>query len=191
MNRRPSAPQAVVRRPFPAVVAAVVLALCLAAYPLAAAHADSCEGQVICLNPITKPTREPTPTQAPTSAAPTPVQPAPAPTQAPTAAPAPSTSEAAEGEPSPEETATATPSATATSIPFSSAAPHTAAAAPTDSNWNKPAEESAKVKQAAAVMEKEGPDTAGLTSIMGGVLLVAVGGMALALWNRNRLQSSH
>jgi hypothetical protein len=40
-------------------------------------------------------------------------------------------------------------------------------------------------------MEKEGPDMAGLTSIMGGVLLVAVGGLALALWNRNRLQSSH
>lgn len=175
-------------RPVPAMLAAVILALCLLAFPVAVAHAEegACPpGQAICLAPA-KPsdTPTPTPTQEPVKPAPpdpkpTPVLPAPtvapvAPQPAPTAAPE---------SPALTETATPTPS---TPVP----APSAATAPPsTESNWNKPIENSKKATQAAVVVGKDGPgsDMGGLMAIMGGVLLIGLGGLAFALWSRNRL----
>ncbi|MBT2514101.1 hypothetical protein [Arthrobacter sp. ISL-30] len=197
MNRRPSAPKTAVNRPLPIALMAVALAMCLTAFPLATAHAEAADcapGQAICLNPAPKPTQEPRPTQPPAEPpAPEPAEPQPAPaapqeTAAP-AAPAP-----------PAETATATPEATATDGPSpsvtatpipSAALPSTAAALSTAPDWNKPIEENAKAKQAAVVVGKggQGANTFALMAIMGGVLLIGLGGLAFALWGRNRLSS--
>jgi hypothetical protein len=58
----------------------------------------------------------------------------------------------------------------------------------TESNWNKPVTKSAKPTQAAAVSDSDGPGFGdqGLPTILVGVLLVGLGGMAFAWWSRNR-----
>lgn len=64
-----------------------------------------------------------------------------------------------------------------------------AAAPSTESNWNKPITKSTKqTPAAAAVSTGDGPgfgDT-GLLTIMLGVLLVGLGGLAFAWWGRSR-----
>jgi hypothetical protein len=67
----------------------------------------------------------------------------------------------------------------------------TTAAATTESNWNKPATTPAKPTQAAAVSGSDGsgfgePE---LLTILVGVLLMALGGVAFAWWGRNRLSA--
>lgn len=199
MNRRPSAPKTAVNRPLPIALMAVALAMCLTAFPLATAHAEAANcapGQAICLNPAPEPTQEPSPTQPPAqppAPAPAEPQPAPAAPQQPTAAPAAPAPPAEAATATPEATATdgPSPSVTATPIP-SAASPSTAAALSTAPDWNKPIEDNEKPKQAAVVVVgKDGPgaDTFALMSIMGGVLLVGLGGLAIALWSRNRLSS--
>ena len=59
-----------------------------------------------------------------------------------------------------------------------------------DSNWNKPVTKSATPTQAAA-SKGDGPGFGdpGLLTIMAGVLLVGLGGLAFAWYGRNRLST--
>lgn len=74
----------------------------------------------------------------------------------------------------------------ATSAPGS--APSTAGP-PSEPNWNKPVTKSANPTQAAALSKGGGPGFGdpGLLTIMAGVLLVGLGGLAFAWYGRNRL----
>lgn len=114
--------------------------------------------------------KPPTPTQAPP---PQPAEPAPAPV--PTLAPEPS--ETAVQETPSAEAVTSAPGATPSTSPS------------TDSNWNKPLTKSASPTQAAAAPKGDGPGFGdpGLLSVMAGVLLVGIGGLAFAWWGRTRL----
>lgn len=200
MNRRSSAPKAAVRRPLSTALAAVAMAMSLCAFPIANAHAEPgkcAPGQAICLGPQPEPTQEPAPSQPPAEAPkPAPAEPQPVPTvpPQPTVAPvapvAPAPPVVPAEAPSPTATEAPTPSNTPTPIP-SSAAPSTSAPPSTESNWNKPIQETAKAKQAAVVVGKGGPpaNMFALFAIMGGVLLVGLGGLAFALWSRNKLSS--
>ncbi|WP_216363336.1 hypothetical protein, partial [Arthrobacter sp. Hiyo1] len=65
----------------------------------------------------------------------------------------------------------------------------TASASPSaSSNWNTPIQDGLKATQAASVSGTKGPgsDMFAVIAIMGGVLLVAAGGIAFALWSRHR-----
>ncbi|WP_230118977.1 hypothetical protein, partial [Arthrobacter sp. Bi83] len=76
-----------------------------------------------------------------------------------------------------------------------SAGPTTSAGpsgAPVDSNWTRPIETQAEASHEAVVSANgKGPGAGmfGLFALMGGVLLVGLGGLAFALWSRNRLAS--
>lgn len=201
------------------VVPAVLLTAGLLLAPAAAAQAAPCEGKFSCAptegldDPLPtqpglapeadkKPSPKPEPTRVrETQVAPAPegpAAPAPAPkvesprpavTQAPaTVAPQPAgpASSSSERTPDPEETvASATPSASPSVSP-SSASPSPS----TSSNWDTPVDKG-KETQAAMMTSGSfsGPNMLGLFGILGGVLLVGLGGLAFALWSKNRLSS--
>lgn len=197
MTRRSSAhsggaTRAAVRRPFSVALAGVAMAVVMCAFPLLSAHAETV------LIPV--PTASPSPSTAPVPTEPTPTQPtvepvpakppvvvsAPPAPAAPT--PAPMTQVTVEAEPSvtPSEAPTVSSSATP------SASPTTSSASPSaSSNWDTPIQDGLKATQAAAVSGAKGPgsDMFAVIAIMGGVLLVAAGGIAFALWSRNRFAS--
>ena len=58
-----------------------------------------------------------------------------------------------------------------------------------ESNWNKPIDDGKEASQAAFVSDKpaSGNGLFGILAIMAGVLLVGLGGLAFALWSRNRI----
>jgi hypothetical protein len=58
----------------------------------------------------------------------------------------------------------------------------------TESNWNKPVTKSSEPTQAAAVSASKGPGFGdpGLLTVLVGVLLMGMGGLAFAWWGRNR-----
>ncbi|MCA4133673.1 hypothetical protein [Arthrobacter sp. M4] len=174
------------------LLSVTLLAICLAAFPALAAHAenDCPPGQPLCLFP-SKPSDSPKPDPTTTARPTTPPAPEPAPVApAPPAAPAPAASTAAPAPAEPGPTTTGSPSAASTStvtpIPSMAAA---SAAPSSEPNWNKPVESSKRATQAAAVVAKDvgGVDLGGLMAIMGGVLLIGLAGLAFALWSRNRL----
>ncbi|MDR6985748.1 outer membrane biosynthesis protein TonB [Paenarthrobacter nitroguajacolicus] len=196
------------------VVPAVLLAAGLLLAPAAAAHAAPCEGKFSCapsegvqdplptqpsLAPETdkKPTPKPEPTRvretqvAPAPAAPEPTVEAPRPvaTHAPvTVAPQPGNPASSSSEPVPtvdETVAPATPSASP------SASPSPASPGPSkSSNWNTPVDKGKETQAAVlATSSFSGPNMLGLFGILGAVLLVGLGGLAFALWSKNRLSS--
>ncbi|WP_159708472.1 hypothetical protein [Arthrobacter sp. 18067] len=193
------------------VVPAVLLAAGLLLAPAAAAQAAPCDRNFSCApsegadDPLpTQPAlapeadKKPTPKPEPTRVRETQIAPAPAPTveaprpvvtQAPAkvapqpASPASSPSEAA---PTPEATvASATPSATP-SASATSASPSPSKS----SNWNTPVDKGQETQAAVLASNSiEGPNMLGLFGILGGVLIVGLGGLAFALWSKNRLSS--
>ena len=85
--------------------------------------------------------------------------------------------------------ASATPSDTPSATPSGSTG--SASASPTvSSNWNTPVGKD-KPTQAAAMASSSfsGPNMLGLFGLLGAVLLVGLGGLAFALWSKNRLSS--
>lgn len=195
-----SATRAAVRRPFSVVLAGISMAMVMGAFPLLSAHAETAgapgQGQVsqpptatpgpapILIEPKPAPAKSETP--APVQPAPAPPAPvAPAPPAEPAPVPAPVTQVTVEPEPSiapSEAPAAASPATT-------SASPTTGSASPSaSSNWDTPIQEGIKATRAAAVSGDKGPgsDMFGVIAIMGGVVLVAAGGIAFALWSRNR-----
>ncbi|GAA2859533.1 hypothetical protein [Paenarthrobacter ilicis] len=81
-----------------------------------------------------------------------------------------------------DPTRSATPSASSTST----ASPQPSAS----SNWNTPVDKGRETQAAAMVPSSfNGPNLMGLFGILGGVLLVGLGGLAFALWSKNRLSS--
>ncbi|MBO1266434.1 hypothetical protein [Arthrobacter cavernae] len=194
MIRRSSAPSAARRTVLSVPLAGVALALSLCAFPVVAAHAEpACPpGTLICAptgpgdatespapDPAPQPAEKPRPT---VSSAPPVVTPPPAPKQeAPQPMQTPVPSATVEETPSPEPTMseTATSSATPSATPSPSSS----------SNWNTPIDDGKKKAQAAVLASDNGngPNMFGLFAIMGGVLLVGLGGMAFALWMRNRV----
>lgn len=188
------ATRAAVRRPFSVVLAGVAMAMVMCAFPLLSAHAETVvppgQGQVSPTSPAPAPVpTEPTPTQPkvvdPAPSKPPVVAPAPPAPVAPAPPQAPMTQVAVEPEPrvAPSEAPAATNQAT------TSASPTTSSASPSaSSNWDTPIQEGLKASQAAAVSGAKGPgsDMFGVIAIMGGVVLVAAGGIAFALWSRNR-----
>ncbi|WP_284974462.1 hypothetical protein [Arthrobacter sp. efr-133-TYG-104] len=199
------------------VVPALLLTAGLLAGPAVAAQAAPCTdkskvacGQVevptqpaapaqpVAPAPSKKPVPDPVPTQihqpvavpavpAPPVRVPQPavVEQAPAP-----AAPALNDPVPASSEPVPGQDATsaaATPSATPSVSP-SSASPSSSPS--TSSNWDTPVQQGQKTAAAILVANPgPGPNVLGLVGILGGVLLVGLGGLAFALWSKNRLSS--
>ncbi|WP_155854104.1 hypothetical protein [Paenarthrobacter nicotinovorans] len=200
----------------PAVLLTAFLAVGGVLAPAGAVHAAPCtEGKATCA-PVQVPT-EPTPTQPglapepdkkpapqpePTRVRETPKAPAPAPAppQPPVQAPQPAvtqfvtvaprvTSPASE---SSEPTPTVEPtSASATPSASPSASSVSASPSPSkSSNWNTPVDKGQETQAAAMVGTSfSGPNMLGLFGILGGVLLVGLGGLAFALWSKNRLSS--
>jgi hypothetical protein len=189
-------------------LAATVLALTAAVGIAGAVHAESGSPA---------PTTAPVPTTAapaPTTSAPAPApaQPAPAPVLKVPAKPQPAAPVAPARRPAPAMRTTV-PSASApaagvmptTAEPVVAVAPATAgrtSAGPTtsatpsvalvDSNWTRPIETPAEASHEAVVStngKEPGAGMFGLFALMGGVLLVGLGGLAFALWSRNRLAS--
>lgn len=176
-------------RPLATLLAATLLAMAFAAFPLVAAQADECEGALCIIKPRQTQDPNPTPTPAPTAApVPPPAPPAPA---APAPAPPPAVVPGPHAPAAPAPSTTApTPVASSTVTPIASmAAQATPSPTPTESGWAKPIESSRKATQAAAVVGKNAPgvNTGGLMAVMVGVLLIGVAGLAFALWSRNRL----
>ncbi len=189
-----------VRRPFSVALAGIAMAVVMCAFPLLSAHAEPVvapgQGQVSPTSPAPapdpapvqpEPTQpkvvDPAPTKPPVVA---PVVPAPAPAVPAPAAPepAPMTQVTVEPEPSvaPSEAPVASSTATPSDSPTASASPSAS------SNWNTPIQDGLKATQAASVSGTKGPgsDMFAVIAIMGGVLLVAAGGIAFALWSRHR-----
>lgn len=173
----------------PATAAAAVLALSVGLCAGAPANAETAEPTptcgLICLpglsepdpkdprTPRPKPTPEgPSSPPAPAPAPPVPAETGPAPVS--TVAPEPSESSAAET--SAGATSTAPGATSSTAVPS------------TESNWNKPATKSTKPTHAAAVSGSDGPGFGdpGLLTVLVGVLLMGLGGVAFAWWVRNR-----
>ncbi|WAH98304.1 hypothetical protein [Arthrobacter sp. MMS18-M83] len=193
------APRAAVRRPFSVVLAGIAMAMVMCAFPLLSAHAETVvapgQGRVSPTSPAPAPVpTEPTPTQpkvvdpAPSKppvvapAQPAPVAPVPA-----ESAPAPAPMTQVTVEPAPSVAPSEAPAASNSATP--SASPTTGSASPSaSSNWDTPVQEGLKATPAAAVSGAKGPgsDMFGVIAIMGGVVLVAAGGIAFALWSRNR-----
>ena len=197
------------------VVPAVLLTAGLLLAPAAAVHAAPCDGKLSCApservqdplptqpalapEPDKRPTPKPEPTRvretqkapAPAPAAPEPPVQAPQPvvTQFVTVAPRVTSPASGPSEPAPTPEATvasATPSASPSATP-SSASPSPSKS----SNWNTPVDKG-KETQAAAMASTSisGPNVLGLFGILGAVLLVGLGGLAFALWSKNRLSS--
>ncbi|SDW12516.1 hypothetical protein SAMN04487917_10295 [Arthrobacter sp. yr096] len=194
------------------VVPSVLLAAGLLLAPAAAAQAAPCDGKFSCapsegaddptptqpaLAPEAdkKPTPNPEPTRAretqvaPAPAAPQPTVEAPRPvvSQAPVSvAPQPAAPTSGPSEPVPEATsASATPSASPTAS-ATSASPSPSKS----SNWNTPVDKGQETQAAVLASNSiSGPNMLGLFGILGGVLLVGLGGLAFALWSKNRLSS--
>ncbi len=193
--RSGGATRTAVRRPFSVALAGIAMAVVMCAFPLLSAHAETVvapgQGQVS-PSPVAPPDpapTEPTPTQPkvvdPAPSKPpvvVPVQPAPV---APAPAQAPMTQVTVEPEPSvaPSEAVVASSPATPSDTPTTSSASPSAS-----SNWNTPIQGGLKATQAASVSGTKGPgsDMFAVIAIMGGVLLVAAGGIAFALWSRHR-----
>lgn len=190
---------------FAAPLAALLLALLLSAFPLLSAQAveEKCMPEKgnckpapsipkapVLPAPTSTPAPEPTPDPAPVIRKPAPTTPPPAPAPAPTAdapSPRPTAAETESASPSPSETAT-----TQSAPPSPSHTPWTpSATATTDSNWTKPIDDGNTVSQAALVNDKPGtgPDLLGILAIMAGVLVAGLGGLAFAMWSRNRIGS--
>ena len=196
--RSRGATRTAVRRPFSVALAGIAMAVAMCAFPLLSAHAETVvapgQGQVSPTSPAPAP--DPAPVQ------PEPTQPKvvdPAPTKPPVVAPvvpapggpapaapepAPMTQVTVEPEPSvaPSEAPVASSPATPSDSPTASASPSAS------SNWNTPIQDGLKATQAASVSGTKGPgsDIFAVIAIMGGVLLVAAGGIAFALWSRHR-----
>ncbi|MFP3578539.1 hypothetical protein SB659_03005 [Arthrobacter sp. SIMBA_036] len=99
--------------------------------------------------------------------------------------PVPASSEPVPGQDA--SSASATPSATPSASP-SSASPSSSPS--TSSNWDTPVQQGQKTAAAILVGNPgPGPNVLGLVGILGGVLLVGLGGLAFALWSKNRLSS--
>ncbi|MFK4297839.1 outer membrane biosynthesis protein TonB [Arthrobacter sp. GAS37] len=193
--RSGGATRTAVRRPFSVALAGIAMAVVMCAFPLLSAHAETVvapgQGQ-ISPSPVAPPDpapTEPTPTQPkvvdPAPSKPpvvVPVQPAPV---APAPAQAPMTQVTVEPEPSmaPSGAVVASSPATPSDTPTTSSASPSAS-----SNWNTPIQGGLKATQAASVSGTKGPgsDMFAVIAIMGGVLLVAAGGIAFALWSRHR-----
>ena len=127
------------------------------------------------------------PVQAPVQA-PQPVQvpPQPAVTQFVTVAPQATGAASSSSEP----TATSgTTSASATPSPSPSTG--SASASPgKSSNWNTPVDKGKETEAAALASSSfSGPNMLGLFGLLGAVLVVGLGGLAFALWSKNRLSS--
>ncbi|UKA60046.1 hypothetical protein [Arthrobacter sp. FW306-2-2C-D06B] len=201
--RSGGATRTAVRRPFSVALAGIAMAVVMCAFPLLSAHAETVvapgQGQVSPTSPAPAPDPspvQPEPTQPKVvDPAPTkppvvvPVQPAPvapAPTVPAPAAPepAPMTQVTVEPEPgvAPSEAPVASSPATPSGSPTASASPSAS------SNWNTPIQDGLKATHAASVSNAKGPgsDMFAVIAIMGGVLLVAAGGIAFALWSRHR-----
>ncbi|MFB9713079.1 hypothetical protein [Arthrobacter methylotrophus] len=190
------APRAAVRRPFSVALTGMAMAMMMCAFPLLSAHAETVgppgQGQVS-QSPEAPPAPSPAPVPAQSTPAPsTPVPPAPVvePVQPALvvpvpAAPVPMTQVTVEPEPS-----VATSEAPVASSPATpSDSPTTSSASPSaSSNWNTPIQDGLNATQAASVSGTSGPgsDMFAVVAIMGGVLLVAAGGIAFALWSRHR-----
>lgn len=197
--RSGGATRAAVRRPFSVALAGIAMAVVMCAFPLLSAHAETTlapqnSQSTTAPTPAPDPApTEPTPTQpiivdpapskppvvVPVAPAPAPVAPAPAAPE-----PAPMTQVTVEPEPSvaPSEASVASSPATPSNRPTASASPSAS------SNWNTPIQDGLKATQAASVSGTKGPgsDMFAVIAIMGGVLLVAAGGIAFALWSRHR-----
>jgi outer membrane biosynthesis protein TonB len=198
--RSGGATRTAVRRPFSVALAGIAMAVVMCAFPLLSAHAETVVAPQISQSPAAptpdpapvppEPTQpkvaDPAPSKPPVVLpAPVPVQPAPvAPAPAAPAAPAPVTQVTVEPEPSvaPSEAPVASSQATPSDSPTASASPSAS------SNWNTPIQDGLKATQAASVSNTKGPgsDMFAVIAIMGGVLLVAAGGIAFALWSRHR-----
>jgi len=187
-----TAVRAAVRTAFAAPLAAVLLALVLCAFPLLAAHAEgsakACPPGQVCQLPVL-PTPTPTPSET-APADPAPVIQKPAPAKPPVVTPAPVVQPPAPST-TPEETTAASPAPSDLPASATPAASHwTPSAGPTsDSNWTKPIEDAKEATQAALVTDKpaSGNGVFGILAIMAGVLVVGLGGLAFALWSRNRI----
>ncbi|MDQ0029170.1 hypothetical protein [Arthrobacter bambusae] len=210
--RSSGAARAAVRRPFSVALAGIAMAVAMCAFPLLSAHAEplvASQNSQTTTAPAPAPTPDPAPVQTPPSqskvepapskppvvapvqpAPVAPVQPAPvvpaqpAPVEPAAPAPAPMTDMT---EPDPGVAPSDAPAATSQATPSDS--PTTSSASPSaSSNWNTPIQDGLKATQAAAVSNAKGPgsDMFAVIAIMGGVLLVAAGGIAFALWSRNR-----
>lgn len=188
MKRLPS-----VFRVIPATAGAAVLALSVGLCAAGPSNAETSEPTptcgLICLPgqfgpaPENPRTPRPKPTSQEPSAPPAPAPPAPQPPAGPAPAPVPSLA------PEPGEAAVeATPSAEAPT-----SAPAATASTSTEPNWNKPITKSAKPTQAAAVSQGDGPGFGdpGLVTIVAGVLLMGLGGLAFAWWGRNRVSTHY
>ncbi|MFP3461185.1 hypothetical protein R5O87_10080 [Arthrobacter globiformis] len=144
------------------------------------------------------PAPAPAPAQPPARKAPAPA-PAPAPVRpvapaAPRVAPVPSVPAPAMTPlaPQPADAGAAVVVATLAAVPVTtaSATPAPSSSAPSaESSWTKPIATPVQASQAAAVVvadKSSGIGIFGLFAVMGGVLLVGLGGLAFALWSRNR-----
>ncbi|HKU29202.1 MAG TPA: hypothetical protein VJQ60_01835 [Arthrobacter sp.] len=209
MTQRPSArvggtTRAAVRRPFSVALAGIAMAVAMCAFPLLSAHAETAapgQGQPTHSptapapihtpapadpNPA-QPTVDPVPAKPPVvepavPVAPAPVAPAPAQAPAPELAPAPVTQPSDDAVPTDTPSSAPVPTATATASAVPSASPSAS------SNWDTPIQNGLTANQAASVSDAKGPgaDWFAVIAVMGGVLLVAGGGIAFALWSRNR-----
>ena len=178
----------------PATAAAAVLVLSAGLCAVAPAEAEASETPptcgLICLPGLSEPdpkdprTPRPKPTPEEPTAPPAPAPPAPplpaetAPAPVSTLAPEPGESAPA-GTPT-EATGTAATSTLSTGVPS------------TESNWNKPITRSTTPTQAAAVSGGDGNPgfgDPGLLTILAGVLLMGLGGLAFAWWGRNRVSA--
>ncbi|AMB39853.1 hypothetical protein IG195_01625 [Arthrobacter sp. TES] len=214
----PAAVPASSRRRVPAVVAGVLLAAAVWLAPQGTAHAAPCIPETAGSCPSVEAPGDPTPTEqvlAPevTNTKPAPdrdVKPAPEPTRVhdrkqPAPAPAPAAPAPAVQAPqpavvqapatlepevaeTPSETPTAAPTATATAT---ASATRSASPSPSkSSNWDTPIDQGKETQAAVlATGNFSGPNMLGLFGILGGVLLVGLGGLAFALWSKNRLSS--
>lgn len=95
--------------------------------------------------------------------------------------------------PQPADAGTAVVVATPAAVPVTSASatpgPSSSSTPAAESSWTKPIPTPVQAGQAAAVVVADkgsGIGIFGLFAIMGGVLLVGLGGLAFALWSRNR-----
>jgi hypothetical protein len=199
--------RAAVRRPFSVALAGIAMAVTLCAFPVLSAHAEPTvvpgQGQVSPSSPASPASpapAQPEPAQPkvadPAPAKPPAAPPAPAPVEPAPAVPAPVVPAPAAPEPEPMTQVTVEPEpivapseAPVASSPAITPGSPTATASPSaSSNWDTPIQEGLKATQAASVSGAKGPgsDMFAVFAIMGGVLLVAAGGIAFALWSRNR-----
>jgi outer membrane biosynthesis protein TonB len=173
----------------PATAAAAVLALSVGLCAGAPANAETAEPAptcgLICLPGLSEPDpKDPrTPHPKPTPEGPS-VPPAPAPAPPLPAETGPAAVSTVDPEPS-ESSLEETPTEVTSTAP---GATSSTASPSTESNWNKPVTKSTQPTQAAAVSGSDGPGFGdpGLLTVLVGVLLMGLGGLAFAWWGRNR-----